>query len=86
MPAHLNFVKEHDPADPKMLKELIETEAVVGSVTTLGNKVSLPILVDYTPKAEKTGEKMKELFTKRMKTFQICMSCTEETKASDLII
>ena len=69
-----------------MLKELIETEAVVGSVTTLDNKVSLPVLVDYTPKAEKTGEKMKEMFTKRVKTFQMCMSCIEETKASDLII
>ena len=29
---------------------------------------------------------MKEMFAKRMKTFQMCMSCTEETKASDLII
>ena len=51
-------MKEHDPPDPKMLKKLIETEAVVGSITMLDNKVSLPVSVDYTTKAEKTGENM----------------------------
>ena len=80
VPVHLNFVKEHDPPDPKMLKELIMTEAVVGSITTLDNSV------DYTTKAEKTGENMEEMFTKHVKTLQMCKSCTEETKASDLII
>ena len=80
VPVHLNFVKEHDPPDPKMLKELIMTEAVVGSITTLDNSV------DYTTKAEKTGENMEEMFTKHVETLQMCKSCTEETKASDLII
>ena len=82
----LNFVKEHDPPDPIMLKELIVTEAVVRSITTLDNKVSLPVSVDYTTKAEKTGENMEEMFTKHVETLQMCKSCTEETKASDLII
>ena len=80
VPVHLNFVKEHDPPDPKMLKELIMTEAVVGSITTLDNSV------DYTTKAEKTAENMEEMFTKHVKTLQMCKSCTEETKASGLII
>ena len=69
-----------------MLKELIMMKAVVGSITTLDNKVSLPVSVDYTPKAEKTGENMEEIFTKHVKTLKMCKSCTEETKASDLII
>ena len=69
-----------------MLKKLIETEAVVGSITMLDNKVSLPVSVDCTTKAEKTGENMEEMFTEHVKTLQMCKSCTEETKASDLII
>ena len=69
-----------------MLKELIMMKAVVGSITTLDNKVSLPVSVDYTPKAEKTGEKMEEMFTKHVETLQMCKSCTEKTKACDLII
>ena len=86
VPVDLNFVKEDDPPDPKMLQELIVTEAVLGSITMLDNKVSVPVPVDYTTKAEKTGENMEEMFTKHVKTLQMCKSCTEETKASDLII
>ena len=41
-----------------ILKELIVMEAVVGSVITLDNKVSLSVSVNYTTKAEKTGENM----------------------------
>ena len=86
VPVDLNFGKEHDPPDPKMLKEFIVMESVVGSITVLDNKVSLPVSVDYTPKAEKTGENMEEIFTKHVKTLKMCKYCTEETKASDLII
>ena len=86
VPVDQNFVKEHDPADPKMLKELIMTETVVGSITTLDNKVSLPVSVHYTAKAEKTGENMEEMFTKHVKTLQMCKSSTEEAEASNLII
>ena len=49
-------MKKHDPPYPKMLKGLIVTEPVVGSITTLDNKVPLPVSVDYTTKAEKTGK------------------------------
>ena len=86
VPVDLNFVKEDDPPDPKMLQELIVTEAVLGSITMLDNKVSVPVPVDYTTKAEKTGENMEEMFTMHVKTLQMCKSCTEETKASGLII
>ena len=82
----LNFVKEHDLSDPKMLKELIVMEAIVGSITRLDNKVSFPVSVDYTPKVEKTGENMEEMFMKHVKLLQMCKFRTEETKASDLII
>ena len=86
VPVDLNFVKEHDLPDLKMLKELIMTEGIVGSITMFNNKVSLTVSVDYTPKAEKAGENMEEMFTKHLKISQMCKSCAEETKASDLII
>ena len=86
VPVDLNIVKEHDPPYPKMLKELIVTEPVVSSITTLDNKVLLPVSVDYTTKAEKSGKNTEEMFTMHLKTLQMCKSCTEETKASDLII
>ena len=85
-PVDLNFAKEHDPPDPKMLKELIVTEGIVGSITALDSKVSLPVSVDYAPKAEKAGQNMGEMFMKHVKTLQMCKSCNEETKASDLVI
>ena len=58
VPADLNFVKECDPPDPKMLKDLIVTVAGLASITMFDNKVALPVSVDYTTKAEKTGENM----------------------------
>ena len=61
-------------------------EAVVGSITTLDNKVSIPVSEDYTTNTEKNGQNMEEIFMKQVKPLQMWKSCTEETKASDLII
>ena len=78
VPVDLNFGKEHDPPDGQLLKELIVTEAVVGSITSLDNKISLPLSVEYTPKAGKTGQSLEKMFTKHVKTLQMCESCTED--------
>ena len=54
-----NFVKEHDPPDPPILKELIVTEAVTGSVSSVNDdKISLPVSFEYTMKTGKTGENL----------------------------
>ena len=45
--------KEHDPPDPQMLEELFVTVAVVGSITSLDDKLFLPVLAEYTPKAKR---------------------------------
>lgn len=66
VPLDLNFVKGHDPPDPQLLKELIVTEAVVGSITLPDDKISLPLSVEYTLKAGKTGQSLEEMFTKHM--------------------
>ena len=86
VPADLNFVKECDPPDPKMLKDLIVTVAGLGSITMFDNKVALPVSVDYTTKAEKKRREHGKMFTKHVKTLQMCKLCTDETKPSDLII
>ena len=39
-----------------MLYDKIVTEAVLGSITTIDNKMSLPVTVDYFPKSGKTGD------------------------------
>lgn len=46
LPMDLNFVKEHDPPDLQLLKELIATEAVVGSINLPVDKTSLPRSVE----------------------------------------
>lgn len=53
-----NFVKEHDPTDPPILKEFIVTEAVTGSVSSVDDKISLPVSVEYTMKKGKTVESL----------------------------
>ena len=83
---NLDFVKEHDPPDPQMLKELIITEAVVGAITSLDEKISLPVSVEYIPKAGKTGQALEKMFTKHVKTLQMCESCTEDSKPNLLTI
>ena len=69
-----------------MLKDLIVTVAGLGSITMFDNKVALPVSVDYTTKAEKKRREHGKMFTKHVKTLQMCKLCTEETKPSDLII
>ena len=58
VPMDKNFVKEHDPTNPPILKELIVTEAVTGSVSSVDDKISLPVSVEYTMKTGKTGESL----------------------------
>ena len=53
-----NFVKEHDPTDPPILKELIVTEAVTGTISSVDGKISLPVSVEYTMKKGKTVESL----------------------------
>ena len=85
-PVDYKFVKANTPPDPELLKDLIITEAVVGSVTTLDNRTSLPVLVEYVPKAGKTGENLTEQINRHIKVLQMCESCVNKTKADDLIL
>ena len=52
----MDFMKANTPPDPKMLSDLIITEAAVGIITSLDNKMSLPVSVTYSTKSGKSGE------------------------------
>ena len=58
VPMDKNFVKEHDPTDPPILKELIVTEAVTGTISSVDGKIYLPVSVEYTMKKGKTVESL----------------------------
>ena len=48
-----HLLKKNTPPNPEELQNLLVTEAVVGCATTLDNSTSLPVSVEYVPKAGK---------------------------------
>ena len=69
-----------------MLYDKIVTEEVVGSITTIDNKMPLPITVDYFPKSGKTGDTLTELFMQHLRILQMCQLYTIKAKSDRLII
>ena len=69
-----------------MLYDKIVTEAVVGFIATIDNKMSLSVTVDYFPKSGKTGDALTELFMQHLRILQMYQSCTMRAKSDRLII
>ena len=69
-----------------MLYDKIVTEEVVGSITTIDNKMPLPITVDYFPKSGKTGDTLTELFIQHLRILQMCQLYIIKAKSDRLII
>ena len=84
--ADSSFIKENSPPDPQMLYDKIVTEAVVGSITTIDNKMTLPVTMDYFLKSGKTGDALTELFMQHLRILQMCQSCTMKAKSDWVII
>ena len=61
-------------------------ESLVSSVTSLDNKLSLPMAIYYVGKKGKTGENMMSLFTEQARIIQICLECTMLSKPHNMII
>ena len=80
----MDFIKASTPPDPKMLSDLIITEAVVGNVTSLENKMPLPVFVVYSTKSGKSGENLTKVFTDHTKILQMCETCTKLVKCDNL--
>ena len=82
----MDFIKAKTPPDPKVLSDLIITEAVVENITSLDNKMLLAVSVVYSTKSGKSGENLTKLFTNHIKVLQVCGTCTKLVKLGDLII
>ena len=78
-PVDPRYVLKTTSPSPYFLKENIVTEALVSFLTSLVNFGSLPVAVDYTSQAGKTGPHMAELFQEHIKTVQVCESCLKKT-------
>ena len=50
-----------------MLSDFIITEAAVGNITSLDNKMSFPVSVAYSTKSGRSGENLTKLFTDHIK-------------------
>ena len=82
----IDFIKANTPPQPKMLSDLLITEVMVRSITSLNNKMSLPVSVVYSIKSAKSGGNLTKLFTDYIKILQMCETCTKLAKSDDLII
>ena len=81
----IDFVRKNPTPSPTFLKDHIVMEAVISSVTTLDNSVSLPCVAEYVPKSGKTGENLMLNFKSVIKTLQCCLNCTEKVKTDEHI-
>ncbi|CAC5363776.1 unnamed protein product [Mytilus coruscus] len=73
----VDYIQANTDPKPEDLRGSIVTEAVVSYLTTLCNKVSMPVAVDYLTKAGITGTLMKEFFINTMLTCQLCLHCLD---------
>ena len=59
----LQFIKENPSSNVAFLKQNVITEANVSIITTHCDTISMPVAVEYTTKAGKTGEDLLSRFT-----------------------
>ena len=78
-PIDLCYVLKNPSPSTYFLKKNIVTEALVSSLTSLDNLCSLPVAVDFTSQAGKSGPYMAERFQEHIKTVQVCESCLKRT-------
>ena len=82
----LDYVNDNPFLSKETLQKSMVREVVVTSVTTIDNKFSLPVAVQYVGKSGKTGKNMQQLFTNQVQLLQISQNCLKRFKTSDLII
>ena len=73
-PVSVTYAKENCFPDPRFLRESFVVEANALVVTTLDNKLSLPVGNDYTCK-KTDGNAIKNRIERRVKQLQICLHC-----------
>lgn len=80
-----DYCKTNQFLENQMLVKNIVCEAVVSSVTSLDNDVSLPIAVQYSSKNGKSGENIKKTFTDQIRFIQMCQNCVNRTEDVDMV-
>ena len=81
----LNYCRANPFINNKVLKNEIICQALVSSITTFDNSVSLPVSAEYSSKNGKTAANNKNILTNRIKVIQICENCQKRAKSNDLI-
>ena len=75
-PVNLAYVQAHPKPDSHMLKKSFVMEADAVVLTTLDEKLSLPVGNSFKGK-NLTGESVFEKVTKEVKQIQICLRCLQ---------
>ena len=73
-PVSATYVKENPVPNPSFLRESFVVEANAMILTTVDNKLSLPVGNDYTCK-KTDGNSVKNKIETRVKQIQICLRC-----------
>ena len=71
---HFEFVKQNSSLEPLKLKNILVTEAVVGVVTTIDGKLTLPCSVYYEANKKNYDEQHKKSI-ERVFQLQVCDGC-----------
>lgn len=80
------FVKANPNPTSGYLRSNVVTEANVSFISTLDNRVSMPVGVRFAPKSGKTGENMKRQFLEEISILQTCKRCLLKVESFDHVI
>ena len=86
-PVDLNYVKNNPVPDPNEMRKAFVVEANSAVVTTLDNKLSLPLGNDFSPKGL-NGNDIQNRIDTRVKQLQICLHCllsSSETRGNVIV-
>ena len=84
--ADFAFVEANPNPTSDFLRSNVVTEANVSYISTLDNKVSMPVGVRFVPKSGKTGENMKKQFLEDITILQTCQRCLKNTESPEHVI
>lgn len=73
-PVDLDYVKMNPSPEPESLKTAFVTEVNCENVTSLDNRLSLPVGLEYSGKRV-SGDDKADTINKRVKQLQICLRC-----------
>jgi hypothetical protein len=70
----INYIRQHPKPDPATLKKILVCEADVGVITTLDNKITVPVSLNFLASGY-TFEDLKEKVFQQTEEIQLCAGC-----------